>query len=98
MPDVDDELRLRLLGETAKIGWNELQRFYASGRVITVAPGTDLIDVACCLAADNKELLDEYLQKDQVVRAEDSHAQRWHDEDSLVWAVVVAPWVLVQEV
>lgn len=97
MAENDEELRVRLHSETSIIGWGELQRFYATGSIIAVSPGVDLLDVACCLAEDDKPQLEGYMTEGKVFRPDDSHALRWHEEDCALWAVVVAPWVLVQE-
>ena len=36
-------LRAKLEGETSKIAWRELQRFFANGTAIYVAPALDLV-------------------------------------------------------
>jgi len=41
--------RARIIGETAKIPWLELQRFFAAGKVMWIAADLDLVDVACLL-------------------------------------------------
>jgi hypothetical protein len=34
----------------------------------------------------------------QFGKVSDEQAQHWWDEDAVLWAVVVSPWVLVQPV
>ena len=98
LPETDGELKARLNKETSKIPWSELQRFFASGMVVQVASGMDLLDVACHIARDNKSQLDEWMQTGKVGKVTDQQATDWLNEDLTVWAVVLAPWVLVQRI
>lgn len=87
----------RLNLETAKISWHELQRLFASGVLIVVQQGTDLIDTAERFIANDSEFVERLLSSSVIRKAEMSDAEKWNDENAVVWAVVVAPWVLVQE-
>lgn len=99
MTSSDDEIeRTKLLAETAKIPWLELQRFFAAGSVLSVASELDLVDVACAMTADNKAVVAPWVQAGQVGAVSDSQAMEWLETDALVWAVVLSPWVLVQPV
>ena len=97
MTETTEEVKARLNRETAKIDWTELQRFYARGEVIAVDQSLDLIEVACQLHQDNKPQVEDWLQQGLLARASDQQAQQWHDQQALLWAVVIAPWVLVQQ-
>ncbi len=94
----DDALIAHLNGETGQIGWEELQRHFARGVVVRVAPGLDLVAVAATLVRDDKAAVSAWLETGQVARAESADAKRWHKQQSRFWAVVAAPWVLVQEI
>ena len=96
--DTCSELKTKLNKETAKIDWQELQRHYASGAVIAVANGIDLIEVACQLSLDNKEAVEQWLTEQAIAKVDDQQAALWFEGQVTLWAVVVAPWVLVQEV
>ena len=89
---------LELNQETAKIPWSELQKFFASGTTIAVDSSLDLVDAAAELSLDNKQLLQQWMDKQQVQAVSDVQAQQWLDTEALLWAVVMAPYVLVQEV
>ena len=91
------ELITRLNGETANIEWHELQKHYASGSVIAVAAGFDLIKVAIALHQDDTAQIKQWLAEKLVVEVSDSQAQRWYDQNTAVWALVIPPFVLVQE-
>ena len=82
--------------ETSTIPWSELQRFFAAGLAIAVADDLDLIDVACQFSLDNKSQVEAWLKAGQVGHVSDAQASAWIADDSSVWAVVVKPWVLVQ--
>lgn len=83
--------------ETAQIAWRELQRFFASGNAIAVDTTLDLTTVGGVIAQDNAAQLKAWMEAGLVDVVKDKQAQLWHDNDALVWAVVIKPWVLVQE-
>lgn len=91
-------LRARLNLETGQLSWPELERHFARGAVIRVAAGIDLLDVAVAMATDDTTAVRAWLADGRVVQASAVEAARWHAAGSRFWAVVVAPWVLVQEV
>ncbi|HGX91869.1 MAG TPA: DUF2288 family protein [Candidatus Tenderia sp.] len=91
------ESETRLNTETAKIAWPELERHFARGVVVRVAKGLDLLKVAVAMVDDDKSAVNGWLKAGLVARATDKDAKRWSKEQPLMWAVVVAPWVVVQE-
>ena len=91
-------LRAKLNLETAQLAWAELERHFARGDVIRVAVGTDLIDAALLIAENNAAEAQVWLADGRIARADMSDAEDWHARQPQFWAVVVAPWVLVQEV
>jgi len=98
-PGRDDQaLREELLGQTGTVEWHEMEVHFARGMLIRVAPELDLIDVAMHMVRDRKELIDAWAKESKVVRVNDEDALRWHDQKPTMQALVVPPWVLVQEV
>lgn len=89
-------LETQLNLETGRIAWRELQRFFASGHAVAVAPGLDLVEVGAELAQDNTDQWSRWMRAGQVGLVSDEQAQAWHDADARVWALVIRPWVLVQ--
>lgn len=83
--------------ETSKIAWKELQRFFAAGTAVFVASSLDLVDVAYQFSIDNKNQVAQWMQDKQVALVSDQQAVSWLESDAEVWAVVVKPWILVQE-
>ena len=88
--------RINLNLETSRISWEELQRFFASGKAIFVSDTLDLIDVAIQISKDNKGQVVQWMEAGLVTPVSDVQAQVWHEADAEVWAVVVRPYVLVQ--
>lgn len=98
MLPIDQELKARLNSETARLGWPELQRHFARGVVVVAASGMDLVEVATRMSMDDGETISKWLADHKVRLASEDDARRWVDTDAVFWAVVVAPWVVVQEV
>lgn len=87
-----------LNAQTGRISWTELQRHFARGVVLVVDPDLDLIDVATRLVEDNKDAIKRWMDAGRLARAETGHARLWETAQPEFWAVVVAPWVLVQKI
>jgi len=88
----------KLNQETGKINWNELQRHFARGVLIVVAKELDLVEVAEQISEDHDKIIKSYLESKKISRATDNDALRWQDKNQSFWAIVIAPWVLVQEI
>jgi len=95
---MNDPIWLDLNQQTAKISWKELQRFFASGQAIYVAPSLDLVESAYVFAKDDSEQLQSWMEQEQVYAVRDEQARHWLETDALVWAVVVRPLILVQPI
>jgi hypothetical protein len=61
-------LYLSLLAETAKIGWPELERFFARGILLHVARDLDLVSVAEAIASDDTAQVTQWLSAGLVER------------------------------
>ena len=96
MTDSTSELMMKLNRETSKIDWQALQRFYAQGAVLVVAAELDLVATAAAFAEDNAKQIAGLLEAGLLQKASESEAMTWLADKCEVWAVVVAPWVLVQ--
>jgi hypothetical protein len=83
--------------QTARIRWHELQTYYAHGSVIVVSPDLSLVDVAVQLGMDNTDSFQRWIAAGAVAGVSDEQALAWYDANTLLWAVVAAPWVLVQQ-
>ncbi len=83
--------------ETAKIPWSELQRFFAKGEAVWISSELDLVEVGYQFSIDNKIEIQKWLENKRLGLVTDEQALRWFETDAEVWAVVVKPWILVQE-
>lgn len=97
MTEPASTLYAKLLGETARISWTELQPFFARGQLLWVAAALDLVEVAQAVAEDDRVKVSTWLQAGQVAKVEETLAQDFLARDPELWAVVVSPWVLIQE-
>jgi hypothetical protein len=97
MTTPSDLLRAKLNLETARLAWPELERHFARGDVVKVAVGVDLIDAALHIAENDAATIEAWLADGRIARADMHDAEGWHARQPMFWAVVVAPWVLVQE-
>lgn len=97
MTDHASTLYAKLLGETAPITWQELQPFFARGALLWVEGSQDLVAMAEAVAENDQARVGQWLQAGLLGKLDDSRAEDLLNRDPQLWAVVVAPWVLVQE-
>lgn len=90
-------LREEYLGQTARIPWRDLQTHYAAGSVVCIAGDLNLVEVAVQLGLDNAAQFQDWIASGEVAPVGDSQALQWFESDQELWAVVAAPWVLVQD-
>lgn len=96
-PESPGQLKARLNLETSRIHWHELQTYYARGQVVRVAAELDLLKVASELTADNKARFEQWMTNGDIGDVSPDLARAWYDRNAELWAVVIAPWVLVQD-
>lgn len=94
--DREELLRREYHGQTARICWHELQTHYARGNVVSVAPDLDLIEVAVQLGMDNTAQFQHWIDCGRISGVTEQQALAWYQSNEELWAVVAAPWVLVQ--
>lgn len=92
----EDDIWARLASETAQIEWGELERFFARGQVVEVSGELDLVEVAMHVVKDDRLAVDRWMQQGQFGLLNSDNARAWASGEHELWAVVVAPWVLVQ--
>ena len=93
----EELLRQEYHSQTACIPWRDLQTHYARGSVVRVAAGLDLVEVAVQLGMDNTGAFQAWIDAGEVAPVTDDQALAWFHADAMLWAVVAAPWVLVQD-
>ena len=83
--------------QTARVNWQELEIHFARGVVIRVDSDLDLVEIATCFANDDKQAVEAWINEGKVEHLGMQQAKDWGERDAELWAVVVAPWVVVQE-
>jgi hypothetical protein len=80
------------------IPWLELAPHFARGAVVHVSKELNIIEVAVQFSEDNKAGVERWMSLGQIGNVSDARAKEWFDRNVFVLAVVVNPWILVQEV
>jgi len=96
LEETDEEFRTRVNLETAKLPWQDLQRFFAAGKVVHVSNALDLVEVALHFAKDDAHQVQRWMSTGELSKVTDQQALAWFEGDAVLWSVVVKPWVLVQ--
>jgi len=96
-PAADLDVRHLLNAQTGRIGWAELQRHFARGLLLWVDPDLDLVEVAARIVDDDKDRVTAWLEQGKLAKPDLKQAKTWQATQPEFWAVVAAPWVLVQE-
>ena len=95
---MNDNVQDNILGQTSKIAWRELARFFAGGKVLLVDNSLNLVEVAAAVSSDNAQAVSQWVAVNQLAAVSDEQALDWQQKDEHLWAVVTAPWVLVQRI
>ncbi|MFJ7886042.1 DUF2288 domain-containing protein [Pseudomonas sp. NPDC096917] len=90
-------LYAKLLGETSTIEWKVLQPFFAKGELLWVGPELDLIDAALAVTQDEADKVSAWMARGVFGKMTEQQALDVLERDPELWAVVVSPWVMVQE-
>lgn len=92
-----ESLKEKLNRDTAKISWNSLVSYDQNDSIIEAHPQLDLIDVACAFVSDNTDQVKTWLESNLLSKLNEKDVKIREAENSEVWAVVVPPWILVQQ-
>ena len=96
---MSDEIpdKTSILLETSTVPWHELQKLFASGVVLSLDKELDMIEVAHQIANDDTAAVDALIRENKIQHVSNDQAKRWYADNTLLWSVVVKPWVLVQD-
>ncbi|EZQ18538.1 hypothetical protein CF98_16670 [Halopseudomonas bauzanensis] len=87
-----------ILGATAQIEWNALEPHFARGELLVVDSGLDLVTVAQAFIDDDSAKVKDWMAQGLLGAATDTQAADWFERNpDTLWAVVIRPWVLMQE-
>ena len=90
-------LYITLFGETAKVRWSELAQLFSGGALLHIASHLDLVSVAEAIASDNTEQVSHWASTGALEKMSAECGMAYAARDATLWAVVVSPWVLVQQ-
>lgn len=98
-PDKNDAiLRENIQMEIGRVAWKELARFFAMGSAVVISRELDLAEAAFQISKDNKTIIEQWMLEGKISRASDEQAKIWFETETMVSAIVIKPWVLVQAV
>jgi hypothetical protein len=84
--------------EIGIIAWTALARFFAGGTAVVIDAELDLADAAFQFSKNNRAVVEQWMSAGKVSKVTDEQAKKWFEADATVAAIVISPWVLVQEV
>lgn len=90
-------LYAKLLGETSTIEWKALEKFFAKGELLWVDAELDLIEAAQAVSQDDAKNVAAWMASGVLNRVSDTQALDFSERNPELWAVVVSPWILIQE-
>ncbi|VAW91639.1 hypothetical protein MNBD_GAMMA22-2791 [hydrothermal vent metagenome] len=91
------ELRKSLETESGELKWQELEPHFARGIVRIISNNLNLIDIAIDIAQNNTDAISKNLSSNGVSEPTDHQATTWQQNNTSFLCVVIAPFVLVQE-
>ena len=93
----DETLRSAIKEQIGIIAWKSLARFFAGGTAVAIDAELDLADVAFQFSQNNRAIVEQWMSAGKINKVSDEQAKRWFETDAIVAAIVISPWVLVQE-
>lgn len=97
MNEEPSTLYAKLIGETSIIEWKALEKFFAKGELLWVDSSLDLIEAAQAVSQDEAPKVAAWMASGTLNKLSDSQALDFSARDPLLWAVVVSPWIMIQE-
>lgn len=92
------ELRDELAGNLDQAEWNWLAPHARRDSVIVVEPELDLLDVGVAIANDNVPYVQRWIDESLIHKPSTKQISDWnHDQTKRFNALIVQPYVLVQE-
>ena len=89
--------KAKIVSETAKIYWKELETFFAQGKLVLVDGSLDLIDVAFAISTDDAKQVSQWMETELILRDFTQKAITFEKNNKELWSVVIKPWILIQE-
>lgn len=85
--------------DLAEVHWRELKIHLQRDAIITVAQALDIIDVAVAVADDDKEMVEGWIESEQLAKPTEEQLKGWEKtQEKPFRMLIVQPFILVQEV
>lgn len=98
MSNTSNDLPAEIKKEIGLIAWKDLAHFFAQGSAVAIHTELDLAEVALQFTHNNTAAVSTWMREGKVAKVSDEQARAWFDADQAVRAIVISPWVLVQEI
>jgi hypothetical protein len=86
----------KLAKYTGDVDWEYIREHFQAGKVIYVDPTLDLKEVGEAFIQDNKEAVQAWKKKADIVIPSHHHAQWWEYDKTCFMTAIVHPFVLIQ--
>lgn len=90
-------IREKLEGQVGPADWKVLKPHFLRGAIITISPDIDIIDVGVGVATDDTAKIEAWMNGGKITKPAQADADGWEKAGTEVTALVVAPFVLVQQ-
>ena len=97
MSEQEQNIRSKLEAEIGPADWKVIRPHFLRSAIIIVSPELDLIDVAVKVAEDDTTCIKAWIEEGKLTKPFPEDAKRWEEEKKELTALVVDPFVLVQD-
>lgn len=97
MSKQEQNLRSKLEAEIGPAHWKVIRPHFLRGAIIIVSPELDLVDVAVKVAEDDTNAIKTWIEEGKLTKPFPEDAKRWEEEKEEPKALVVEPFVLIQD-
>jgi len=96
--DETEELRQKLEIEAGIADWKLLKPHFDRGAVVIVKNGFNIIDIGLQIACNNTEQVQEWISTGTLIKPTLPQIESWEEKTLSFHSLVVAPFVLIQEI
>jgi len=83
---------------TGDVDWEYVEPHYKAGNVVYVDPELNLAIVGTAFAEDDKEQVNAWLKKADIIKPGHHHADWWEHDKTRFNALIIKPFVLIQPI
>ena len=79
------------------VDWGYLEKHFQNGALIYVDESLDIKEVGQSISEDNKDQVSSWLNSGDILKPGTQHAEHWKRSETVFRALIVTPFVLIQE-